>query len=95
VIQRWALVLLVSLVLAVPAFAQAPSVQPDDSLEKVIAAYKGKRVPLKLGPNDELTGVVKSVTANVVHLGELAGRKFFDAVVDVKRVQALVVRTRN
>jgi hypothetical protein len=75
------------------AMAQPLVVHADDSIEKLLAAHK--RVTVRLGPNDELTGVVKSVSSNVVHLGELSGREFFDAAVDVKQVRAIIVRTRN
>ena len=77
------------------ALAQPLVVNPDDSIEKLLAAHKGKRVTVKLGPNDELTGVVKAVTANIVHLGELSGREFFDAAIDIKQVRAVIVRTKN
>lgn len=77
------------------ACAQPLVVNADDSIEKLLAAHKGKRVTVKLGPNDELTGVVRSVTPNVLHLGELAGREFFDAAIDVKQVRAVIVRTKN
>ena len=77
------------------ALAQGLTVNADDTIEKLLVAQKGKRVTVKLGPNDELTGVVRNVTPNVVHLSELAGREFFDAAVDVKQVKAVIVRTRN
>lgn len=86
-----------SLALAVggAALAQPLNVNADDTIEKLLAAHKGKRVTVKLGPNDELTGVVKTVTPNVVVLAELTGREFFDAAVDVKQVRAVIVRTKN
>lgn len=76
------------------ASAQALALAPDDTVENVLAAHKGKRVTVKLGPGDELTGVVKLVTPQVVHLSEIAGRELFDAVVDTRRVVAVLVRTR-
>ena len=80
---------------AAASFAQPLAVGADDTMEKLIAAQKGKRVTLKLGPNDELTGVVRAVTPNVVHLGELTGREFFDAAIDLKQIRAVIVRTKN
>jgi hypothetical protein len=77
------------------SIAQPLVVGADDTLEKLLAAQKGKRVTVKLGPNDELTGVVRAVTPNVVHLGELTGREFFDAAVDIKQIRAVIVRTKN
>ena len=75
--------------------AQPLNVNADDTIEKLLVAHKGKRVTVKLGPNDELTGVVKTITPNIVVLSELTGREFFDAAVDVKQVRAVIVRTRN
>ena len=77
------------------AIAQPLVVTADDTIEKLLTAHKGKRVTVKLGPNDELTGVVKAVTPNVVHLGELTGREFFDAAIDIKQIRAIIVRTKN
>jgi hypothetical protein len=86
-------------VLAVPTTLAQPAAQPltvgaDATVEKLLVAQLGKRVTLKLGPGDELTGTVKLVTPKVVHLGEIAGREFFDAVVDTTRVVAVLVRTK-
>ena len=74
--------------------AQPLAVAADATVEKVLAAQAGKRVTLKLGPGDELTGTVKLVTPKVVHLSEVAGREFFDAVVDTSRVVAVLVRVK-
>jgi len=74
--------------------AQPLAVSADATVEKVLVAQMGKRVTLKLGPGDELTGTVKLVTPKVVHLGEIAGREFFDAVVDTTHIVAVLVRTK-
>ncbi|GMU70734.1 MAG: hypothetical protein HS109_05570 [Burkholderiales bacterium] len=86
--------LLAAACLALPAAAQSPSIGAGDTIGKVLAAHTGKRVTLKLGPGDELTGTVKLVTPDIVHLSEIAGREFFDAVVDARRVIAVIVRVK-
>ena len=80
---------------ATASIAQPLVAGPDDTLETLLAAQKGKRVTVKVGSNDELTGVVKAVTPNVVHLGELTGRELFDAAVDLRQIRAPIVRTKN
>ena len=70
------------------------TVGPDDTIEKILTAQKGKKVTLKLGNNEELTGTVKVVTAQVVHLGELTGKEFFDAAVATKSITAVIVRVK-
>ena len=47
------------------------------------------------GTADELTGVVRLVTPQVVHLSELTGKEFYDAVIDTKSVRAVIVRAKN
>ena len=54
----------------------------------------GKRVSVVLTTGPELAGVVTSVGDKVVHLSELTGREFFDAVVNLDQVGAVVIRTR-
>ena len=80
---------------APPLAAQQPvAVAAGDTVEKVLATQTGKRVTVKLGPGDELTGTVKLVTPQLVHLSEIAGREFFDAIVDMRHVVAVIVRTK-
>jgi hypothetical protein len=82
-----------------PAIAGAQDarleVKDGDSLKSVLERHVGKRVSLVMGAGPELTGVVVKVGANVVHLGELGGREFFDAAVSLDRVHAVVVRVRS
>ena len=70
-------------------------VKDGDSLKSVLERHVGKRVSLVMGSGPELTGVVVKVGANVVHLGELGGREFFDAAVSLDRIDAVVVRVRT
>ena len=58
-------------------------------------AKVGKRVTLRTRSGSELTGVVRSVTPKYVHLGALAGRDFFDAVVAIETLEAVIVRTKE
>jgi len=77
------------------AWAQGVTIAANSTIESILAAQQGKKVTLKLGPNDELTGTIKAVTKDVVQISELSGREFFDAVVDIKSVKAVIVRVRN
>ena len=80
----------------VPVSAQEKlTVGADATGKSVLDAQQGKRVGVLLTTGQELTGVVTSVGATVVHLSELSGREFFDAVVPLERVSAVIVRTRR
>ena len=90
---------LIAACLTVPAGAPAQDakleVRDADSVKSVLERYMGKRVSLVLASGPELAGTVVKVSDRVVHLGELQGREFFDAVVSLDRVTAVLVRVRS
>ena len=69
-------------------------ISPNDTIESALNAQKG-RVTLRLRSGQEITGDVRAVTSKLVHLGALAGREFFDAVVPLEAVEAVIVRTKE
>ena len=73
----------------------ALQVEKADSVRSVLARHVDKKVTLVLVQGTELTGTVKSVGDGVVHLSELSGREFYDAVVDLQKVSAVLVRVRG
>lgn len=80
---------------AVCASAQGVTVAGFDTVQSVVAAQKGKRVTLRLRSGQELTGTLRDATDRLAVLGELAGREFFDAVVPIEAVEAVIVRTKQ
>ncbi len=80
--------------LAAPAFADPLTVGADATIEKVLAGQIGKSVTVRTGCDPEITGKLKSVSSSVVHLTELSGKEFFDAVVETDSITSVVVRTR-
>ena len=88
--------LLLAALLAVhPAFAQELKVASTATVESLVTAQKGKRITVRTRSGQELTGVVREVTPRFVHIGALAGREFFDAVVSLDAVEAVIVRTKE
>ena len=83
--------------LSLPAGAQDAKleVRSNDTVRTVLERQVGKRVSVVLTTGPELAGVVTSVGDKVVHLSELTGREFFDAVVNLDQVGAVVIRTRS
>lgn len=88
---------LLAALLAVTAVGHADPLVIDgnDSVETLLMNYQGKRVTLRLASGDEMTGTVRLVSAQLVHLGELANREFYDAAVATKSIVAVIVRTRT
>jgi hypothetical protein len=77
------------------ASAQPLTVAPADTIVSVVSAQKGKRVTLRLRSGQELTGVLRASTDRLAVLGELTGREFFDAVVPIDTIEAVIVRTKQ
>lgn len=82
-----------ALACSAPAYAQV-QVGQNDTVETVLRAQKDKRVTLRLRSGQEMTGVVRMSNARVVQLGALSGREFFDAVVPLEAIDAVLVRTK-
>ena len=78
-----------------PALAQELKVASGATVESLITAQKGKRITVRTRSGQELTGLVREVTPRFVHLGALSGRDFFDAVVALESVEAVIVRTKE
>ncbi len=89
------MLLLAAVLAAQPAIAQELKVASTATVESLVTAQKGKRVTVRTRSGQELTGVVREVTPRFVHLGALAGREFFDAVVALDSVEAVIVRTKE
>jgi len=88
-------ILLTGMLLSSTVFAEPLSVKAGDSIVTVLKAYDGKRITVKLDSGEELTGTVGTVNDDLVHLRELSGREFFDAVVDTDEVTAVIIRTKE
>lgn len=90
----WTLITAAMLACAAPAAAQL-QVGAGDTVESVLRAQKDQRVTLRLRSGQELTGVVRMSNARVVQLGAVSGREFFDAVVPLEAIDAVLIRTRQ
>ena len=89
-----ALVLMSSAPLRAAAQDTKLEMKSTDSVRTLLERQIGKRVSVVLTTGPELAGVVVSVGDKLVHLSELTGREFFDAVVNLEQVGAVIVRVR-
>ncbi|HYD57407.1 MAG TPA: hypothetical protein VEB41_10915 [Burkholderiales bacterium] len=94
--MRYLLVAFASAVLATSSAVQAEglAIAPNDSIQTVLASQKGKRTTVRVRSGQEITGIVRDVNATLVVIGSTAGREFFDAVVPLEAVDAVLVRTK-
>ena len=70
--------------------------EEQDGLAAVLKRLEGKPVRLRLaGSNEEVIGKLQKVGKELVHLSDLSGREFFDAVVRIDQVSAVAVQVRG
>jgi hypothetical protein len=90
------LVVTAALALAtLPAQAAELKIGASDTVQTMLAGQKGVRVTVRTRSGQEITGVVREVNANVVQLGAVTGKEFFDAVVPLSAVDVVFVRVKE
>ena len=75
--------------------AEGVTLKPGDSIQTVLEGQKGKRVTVRIQGGEELTGKVVFVSKELVKLEELTKREFYDAIVEVSKVEAVILRARD
>jgi hypothetical protein len=88
------LVLVLALITAAVAQEAKMSIVNEDTIRTVLEKQVGKQVTLKLDSGEELGGVVRTVGDHVVHVEKVSGKEFFDAIVDLDEVAAVILRVR-
>jgi hypothetical protein len=70
--------------------------EEQDTMATVLKRLEGKAVRLRLaGGADEVVGKLQKVGRELVHLSDLSGREFFDAVVRIDQVAGVSVQVRT
>jgi hypothetical protein len=92
--RGWVVGTLLGGLIVAPVGAEEWVVPAGATLQQILAAQQGKRVTIRMGDGGELSGLVRQVNPSVLHLGELVGKEFFDAVVALDKVGAVIVRTK-
>jgi len=64
-------------------------------MKEILAGYEGKRVALRLESGEELEGTLVTVGDQLVHLSKLSKRDFYDAVIRIDKIHAVIFRARS
>ena len=80
-------------VLTSAAFADKLAFDPADTTATILKKQTGQKVELRMKSGEKISGKVEAVGTNAVHLSALAGQEFFDAVVTLSDISAVIVRT--
>lgn len=95
--QKIATIVLLGMALACTGVQAADEfrISGSDNVQSVLTSLKGKRVTVRVRSGQELTGTVREINARLVQLGGLSGKEFYDAVVPMDAVDAVLVRTKD
>jgi len=89
------------LVAAIPAAAAEEKVaavrfEEQDNMASVLKRLEGRAVKIRLvGSGDEIAGKVQKVGKDLLHVSEIGGREFFDSVIRIDQVSAVIVQVRG
>lgn len=84
-----------SIGLAPAAFAADLKIKDGDTIRKVLEDRKGKVVTVRLTDGEEMTGTVRAVTKELLQLGELSGKEYFDGIAEIGKISAVIVQVKN
>lgn len=92
---QFAAVFALSLV-SCPAFAEDAklSAKGEDTIKENLTRYQGKMVTLQLDSGNEISGSVVEVGDEAVHLKELVGKEYFDGLIVLDDIAAVIVRVK-
>jgi small nuclear ribonucleoprotein (snRNP)-like protein len=65
------------------------------TVKDMLKDQTGKRVILRLDAGEEMEGTVVKVGEQLVQLSKLSRRDFYDAVVRIDKISAVIVRVRS
>jgi hypothetical protein len=86
--------IIMTVVVCAGSFAQdKTSLQSNATILTVLQGNTGKAVELRMQCGEKIGGKVEQVNDNVVLLSRLTGAEYFDGVVNVKDISAVITRS--
>jgi hypothetical protein len=69
--------------------------QPNDTMQTVLQRQVGQAIELRMKSGEKIGGKLDKVTDKVAHLTQLTGAEYFDAVVEIDDISAVVLRAKK
>lgn len=73
---------------------EAASFDVNTSMNDNLAALRGKSVTVTLSSGQAITGTVKDVKGNLLHLSKISQKDFYDALIAIDRIAAIETKVR-
>ncbi len=67
---------------------------PGAGVKEILKDQVGKRVSVRLDAGEDLEGTVTKVGDQLVHISKLSRKDFYDAVVRIDRINAVIIKAR-
>jgi small nuclear ribonucleoprotein (snRNP)-like protein len=64
-------------------------------VKEILKDQVGKRVSVRLDAGEEMEGTVTKVGDQLVHISKLSKRDFYDAVIRIDKISAIIIRARD
>lgn len=91
-------VLMVVMLFSVVQFAAAAdegtAFNPYISMKENLLLNVGKRIAVRITAGDAIEGTIVKVGDQNVHLSKLSGRDYYDAIVRIDRIEAIIFKAR-
>jgi len=65
------------------------------TIKDILVERVGKRISVKLDGGEELEGIITGVGDHLVHISKLAKRDYFDALIRIDRINAVIFRVKS
>ncbi|WP_009965236.1 hypothetical protein [Verrucomicrobium spinosum] len=85
--------LMTTLATAVVSADDKVGFKKDDVAGTVLERQIGQKVEIRLKSGDKISGKVESVGGAALHLSTITGQEYYDAVVILDDISAIVIRT--
>lgn len=89
------LILVTTMTLLTNTLTASLDYQPNDTTQTVLQRQSGQLVELRLKSGETLKGKVAQVGDKTLHLKELVGQEFFEALVIIDDISAVIVRAAS
>jgi hypothetical protein len=70
-------------------------VKASSAISDILKDRIGKRTTIRTQSGEDIEGTVVMVGNSVVHVEKLAGKEFYDAVISLDKISAVIMRVRN